>query len=74
MFRSLGHLGPVLFYLPVRTDPDGGPDDPLHELSVHLFLAKRPVCGHHLLIGIGQQGKGEVVLFNKLLMGDPGVG
>jgi len=69
MVSGLGYLGPVFLYLPVRTDPDGGADDTLDDLSIHLLLSERPVCGHDLLIRIGQEEERKAVLVNELLMG-----
>ena len=73
MICCSGYFRPVLSYLPVRADPDGGTDHSLDDLAIHFFLAERSVYCHHLFVWIGQQREGKLVLFDELLVGGFGV-
>ncbi len=40
MIGRLGHLAPVFFYLPIRSEPNRGPDHAHNDLAVHFVFQR----------------------------------
>jgi len=74
MIRCFGNFCPVFADLAVGIDPDGRTDRPHNHLAIHLFFAEGPIFFHHLLIRVAQQGKGNAMGVDKLLVRCFGIG
>ena len=62
------HVVEDVFDLAVGTDDERGPRDPFEDFAVHVFVFDHAEGIADLLVGIGEQGVGQVVLVLKLLL------
>ncbi len=66
---SLGfHIFKYVSDTAIRPNYERSSGDPLHFLSVHVFLFDHTEGLAHFLIGVGQQGIREIVLILKLFL------